>query len=150
MALLTVNGKELQGKCTFRFDKLADKKYSAMDENGNETGGFHNIYLNLLQFSNKHLVAFWDCALDYLGKDKPSVEEIEGALEARFEEDGDTEKAFKEAFRAVDESAFFRRQAKNFWRDLEMMKETGADEEAKATNLKVYKMMTKAREELTA
>jgi hypothetical protein len=150
MAFLEINGKELEAKCNFRFDKLADKKYSDQDRNGNETGGFHSIYMNLLQFSNKHLVAFWDCALDYLGKDKPSIQDIEEALEARFEEDGDTEPTFQEAFKAVDDSAFFKKQAKNFWRDLELMKETGVDEEEKAQNLKVYNRMIAAREELTA
>ncbi|MED4461864.1 tail assembly chaperone [Metabacillus fastidiosus] len=150
MAVLTVKGRELEGKCTFKFDKLADKKYAGVDKDGNETGGFHNIYMNLLQYSNKHLLAFWDCALDYLKKDKPSLEEIEEAIEDRFEEDGGTEEAFKEAFKAIDESAFFGKQARNFWRDLELLKETGVDEEEKATNFKAYNMMIAARDELKA
>lgn len=150
MAVLKIKEKEYEGKCTFRFDKLADKKYSETDKDGNEMGGFHNIYINLLQYSNTHLVAFWDCALDYLMKSKPTIEQIEAALELRFEEDGGSDEAFKEAFKAVDESAFFGKQAKNFWRDLVLMKETGKDEEEKATNLKMYNMLMEARNELKA
>lgn len=149
MAILEVNGKDFEGKCNFRFDKFADKKYNEEDKNGNQAGGFHNIYTGLLQFSNKHLVYFWDCALEYKGKEKPSILEIEEALDARFEKDGGTEEAFKEAFQLIDESAFFGKQARNFWKDLEIMKESGKDDEEKMTNLKVYNRLKAAQKELT-
>lgn len=132
MALLEIKGREYEAKCTFRFERLADKKYSEQDKEGNNVGGFHGLYTNLLQFSNKHLLAFWDCALDYLGKDKPKLEDIEEAIEQRIEEDGDTERLFHEAFNAVDESGFFKKQAKNYWKNIDAYKQTGKTEEEKA------------------
>lgn len=150
MALLEIKGKEYEAKCTFKFDRLADKKYSEEDKDGNSMGGFMSLYMNLLQYSHKHLVAFWDCGLDYLGKDKPSISDIEEALEARIEEDDDTEKLFQEAFNAVDQSGFFKKQAKNFWKDFETVKEQGKTDEEKADNLKMYNMMIARREELKA
>lgn len=150
MTFLVINEKEFEAKCNFRFDKYADKKYGELDENGQKSNGFHNIYLNLLQFSNRHLVHFWDCALEHHGKEKPSIEQIEEALEARFEEDGDTIPAFKDAFVMVDDSAFFKKQAKSFWKNMELMKATGSDEEEKEQNKKAYETMKEAHEELTA
>lgn len=150
MAFLKINGKELEAKCNFRFERLADKKYSEQDKEGNDIGGFHSLYSNLLQYSNKHLLAFWDCALDYLAKDKPKLEEIEAAIEARIEEDGDTEQLFKEAFQIIDESGFFKKQAKNYWKNIEAFKDSGKNEEEKAERAKQVEILLKAREELTA
>ncbi|MFP3422939.1 tail assembly chaperone, partial [Bacillus sp. SIMBA_161] len=81
--------------CNFRFSKLADKKYSKKKEDSDPDNGFDTVFNGLMQFDNDALVAFWDCALDYDPKNKPKVAEIEIALEERFEEDGDTEAAFK-------------------------------------------------------
>lgn len=151
MAALTIKGKELEGKCTFKFDRLADEKYNEEDAKGNKSGGFMNIYMNLLQQThNKYLVAFWECALAYLGKEKPTEVQIEEAIEARIEEDGDAEGLFKETFRMVDESGFFKIQVKTFWKNLETLKESGNDDKDKAQNLKMYSMMKEARDELKA
>lgn len=150
MTFLTIDGKEYEAKCTFKFERLADKKYSEEDKDGNKTGGFMSIYMNLLDYSNTHLLAFWDCALDYLVKDKPSLESVETAIEKRIEEDGDTEKLFKEAFKAVDESGFFKRKAKNFWNDFEMMKESGKTKEEKEQNKTMYNRLITSRDELKA
>ncbi|WP_258831446.1 tail assembly chaperone [Peribacillus frigoritolerans] len=150
MAILEINGKDYEAKCTFKFERLAEKKYAEKDKSENELGGFMSVYMNLLQYSNKHLLAFWDCALEYLSKsDKPKIEDIEEALMKRIEEDDDTEKLFKEAFNAVDQSGFFKKQAKNFWKDFELMKDLGKTEEEKAENLKVYNALKEARSELT-
>lgn len=149
MAKLTINEIEYEGKCTFKFDRLADQKYDDKDTKGNSTGGFMSLYMNLLQYSNKHLVAFWDCALEHKGKDKPPLAAIEAAIEARIEEDGDTELLFKEAFNAVDQSGFFKKQAKNFWKNLAVMKETGKTDEEKQENLKMFNVMEEARKELS-
>lgn len=149
MTFLEIKGKDYEAKCTFKFERLADKKYSEEDKNGNKTDGFMSVYMNLLDYSNKHLLAFWDCALEYLGKEKPKIEDIEDALMARIDEDDDTEQLFKEAFNAVDQSGFFKKQAKNFWKDLEMMKEVGKTEEEKEENLKVFNRLQAARKELT-
>ncbi|MBT2661948.1 tail assembly chaperone [Bacillus sp. ISL-45] len=148
MAFLEINGKEFEAKCIFRFERLADKKYSEQDKDGNEVGGFHGLYTNLLQYSNKHLLAFWDCALDYLVKDKPKLEEIEAAIEKRIEEDGDTEKLFKEAFNAVDESGFFKKQAKSYWKNIETYKKTGKTEEEKAEREQQAEMLFQMRKEM--
>lgn len=150
MAILTIKGKDYEAKCNFKFEKTADKKYNEEDKNGNQAGGFHSIYTGLLQYSNKHLVSFWDCALDYLGKDKPSIADIEEALESRIEQDEDTEPLFKEAFKTVDESGFFKRQAKNFWKNIETFKQTGKTEEEKQQNQKGAEMLIQARKELMA
>lgn len=150
MAILTIKEKDYEAKCNFKFDKLADEKYSEEDKNGNKSGGFHTIYTGLLQYSNKHLVYFWDCALAYLGKAKPSLADIEEALETRIEADGDTEYLFKEAFKTVDESGFFKRQAKNFWRNMENFKKTGKTEEEQKQNEQGINMLIQARDELKA
>lgn len=150
MARLKINEKEYEGKCSFKFDRLADKKYGAKDKDGNDAGGFMTLYMSLLQYSNNHLVAFWDCALENLGKDKPSIDAIEKAIEDRIDEDGDTAVMFQEAFKAVDESGFFKLQAKNFWKNLETMKESGKTVEEKAENLKMYNLMKNAYDELKA
>lgn len=141
MAILEINGKEYEAKCNFRFDRYADKKYGELDENGKMQGGFQQIYMQLLQYSNAHLVAFWDCALEYLGKSKPSTADIEEALMERFEADVDTLPAFKEAFEEVDQSAFFKRPAQSFWKNIDLMKITGKNDEEKETNLKAYETM---------
>lgn len=148
--MLEIEGKNFEGKCTFKFDRLADKKYSEKDKDGNDTGGFMTIYMNLLQFNNKYLLAFWDCALEYLGKDKPTIEQIEAALEARIEEDEDTEPICKEAFKAVDESGFFKKQAKKFWKDFELMKDFGKSDEEKAENKKAYDHLLASLEDMKA
>lgn len=149
MTLLVINGKEVEAKITFASERFADKKYGDKDENGRDVAGLTNIYMNLLDYSNKHLVAFWDCALVHLGKTKPSIEEIESALEAKFEEDGDTLDAFKDAFNAMDESSFFKKAASKFWKNFEMMKDAGKTEEEKESNKKMYQLMQETRTELT-
>jgi hypothetical protein len=149
MSKLEINGKELEGKCTFKFDRLADKEYNEEDAKGNKSGGFMSIYMNLLQRSHpKYLVAFWDCALAHLGKDKPSVNEIETAIEDLLDDDETSEKAYKDAFNMVDESGFFKIQAKNFWKNLEILKNTGTDDKDKAENLKMYNLMHEAKDAL--
>lgn len=148
MAILEIDGKEYQAKATFKFDRLADKKYSEEDNNGNKMGGFMTLYMNLLQYSTKHLIAFWDCGLEHY-KEKPTIEKIEEALEARIEQDGDAEQLFKEAFSVVDQSGFFKIQARNFWKDFAVIKETGKTKEEKDDNKKMYERLTERRKELT-
>lgn len=147
-AFLTINGTEHEAKCTFRFSKLADKKYSKKEKDTDPDNGFGSIFGGLVEFDNNALVAFWDCALDYAPKDKPKLEEIEDALMARFEEDGDTEAAFKEAFKAVDESAFFKKQVQKYWKNVELMKDYGSNEEEKEKHKKMYDHMLAARKEI--
>ncbi|PUB12627.1 tail assembly chaperone [Paenisporosarcina sp. OV554] len=145
MAILNIKDTEHKAKCAFKFDKWADEKYNDEDKKGNKAGGFMNIYNNLLEFETKYLVAFWDCALAYLGKGKPSLSEIEDAIEERIEEDGDTEKLIKEAFNELTDSGFFKMKAKKYWKNLEILKDTGKDDEEKAENLKMYNMIQESR-----
>lgn len=149
MATLTIKGEQHEAKFGFAFKNLADKNYNEKDQKGNEAGGFNGIYTGLLQFDINTLKAFWDCGLAHLKK-RPSISEIEEALEARIEEDGDTEKLFKEAFREIDASGFFMKDAKTFWKNLELFKGMGATEVEKAENAKGVKMLLDARDELMA
>ncbi|AYC28726.1 tail assembly chaperone [Paenisporosarcina cavernae] len=147
MARLTIKGQEYEGKCTFKFDRLADEKYGEADKNGKKSNGFMTLYMSLLQYSNEHLVAFWECALEHL-KVKPSLSDIEEAIEERLENDDDPKQIFQEAFRAVDESGFFKLRAKTFWKNLELMKDSGKTDEEKAENLKMYNLMIESRIEI--
>lgn len=150
MAFLTVDGKDFEGKCNFRFSKLADKKYSKKKDDADPDNGFDTVFNGLMQFDNDALVAFWDCALDYDPKNKPKVAEIEVALEQRFEEDGDTEAAFKEAYEAIDESAFFKKKVQKYWKNIELMKDFGKNEEEREMNKKSYLFMQEAKKEIEA
>lgn len=151
MAFLTIDGKDYEAKCNFKFDRVAEERYNEADKDGNKMGGFMSIYMNLLQFDPTALSAFWDCALSHLGKNlKPSQEQIENALMEKIEEEGDTEGLIKEAFGVIDNSGFFKKQAKNFWKDLEIMKDTGKTKEEKADNLMMYNRLHEAKKEITA
>lgn len=117
MPFLEINGKEYEAKTNFKFERAADAKYSRT-EDGQDIGGFLTIYLGLLQYETKAVLQFWDCALAHYKENKPSIEEIEEAIEARIEQDGDTEKLLKEAFRALDDAGFFKKQLRSIWKEL--------------------------------
>ncbi|QOV10938.1 tail assembly chaperone [Viridibacillus arvi] len=152
MPFLTIKEEELEGKCTFKFDRVSDEKYNSQDQNGNDVGGFSTIYMGLLQFDIKALSQFWDCALSHLSsKEKPSLVEIEEALEARIEDEKEgVEVLFKEAFKAIDQSGFFKLTVKNFWKNLNMVEGMGGTDEEKEQNEKFLTIMKEARNELTA
>jgi len=145
MALLKIKDKEYKAKCTFKFDRLADEKYNEEDKKGNKAGGFMNLLNNLLEFDTNYVTAFWYCALEYLGKDKPSLADIEEAIELRIEEDGDTEKLVKEAYNELTDSGFFKMRTKKYWKNIEILKTTGKTDEEKAENLKMYNMMQESK-----
>lgn len=151
MTTLEIAGKQQEAKFGFAFKNLADKNYSKKDKDGNAAGGFNGIYTGLLQFDIDALKAFWDCGLAHLGtKGRPSITEIEKALEARIDADGETDQLFKEAFKAIDASGFFKKDAKMFWKNLELFKTTGKTEAEKADNEKGAKMLLDAHDELMA
>jgi hypothetical protein len=150
MAILTINGTDHEAKCNFKFDRLAEERYNEADKDGNKMGGFMSIYMNLLQFDPTALSAFWDCALSHLGKGKPGQEDIENALMEQIDKEGDTEGLIKEAFGVIDNSGFFKKQAKNFWKDLEMLKDSGKTKEEKADNLMMYNRLHEAKKEIVA
>lgn len=146
MATLTIGKDQHEAKYGFAFKNLADKNYNETDREGNETGGFISIYQGLLQFNLDALKAFWDCGLAHLKK-RPSMAQIETALEERIEEDGDTEKLFKEAFQEINASGFFKKDAKTFWKNLDMFKEMGTEQE-QAENAKAVQMLLDTKAEL--
>jgi hypothetical protein len=149
MATLTIGKNQYEAKFGFAFKNLADKNYNQTDKEGNEVGGFSAIYTGLLQFDLDALKAFWDCGLAHLGtKGRPSIADIEAALEARIEEDGDTTMLFKEAFREINDSGFFKKDAKTFWKNLELFKTMGKNEEEQAENAKGVQIMLDAKAEL--
>lgn len=150
MATLNINGTEFTAQCGFRFSKLADKKYSRKQQESDPDNGFNTLFAGLIEFENDHLVAFWDCALDYAPKDKPRLEEIEQALEERFKEDHGTEEAFKEAYREIDESDFFGKKVQKYWSNIELMKDFGRNEEEKEQMKMSYKRSQEARKEIEA
>lgn len=127
-AVLTIDGQQLTAKVNFKFEKLADKKYK--DEKG-EMGGLEKIYSDLMSYKSSALIAFWDCATAQYGKNQPSIEKIEEALEKVFEseEEDAVENLFKDAFQSVDNSGFFRLQLKEFWKNLDLVEEMSKEEE---------------------
>ncbi|MGE7750698.1 tail assembly chaperone [Lysinibacillus fusiformis] len=147
MATLTIAGTQQEAKFGFAFKNLADKNYNQTDKEGNDVGGFSAIYTGLLQFDLEALKAFWDCGLAHIKK-RPSISEIELGLEKRIEEDGGTEELFKEAFCEIDSSGFFKRDAKMFWKNLELFKTMGKTDEEKAENEKGIQMLMDAKVEL--
>lgn len=148
MATLTIAGTQQEAKFGFAFKNLADKNYNQKDDKGDEVGGFNYIYTGLLQFDIDALKAFWDCGLAHLGsKGRPTIKDIETAIEDRIENDGGTEELFREAFREIDASGFFKRDAKTFWKNLELFKTTGTDKE-KAENAQGIQILLDAKAEL--
>ncbi|WP_121605304.1 tail assembly chaperone [Virgibacillus sp. Bac332] len=149
MPYLEIDGKQLEARTDFKFDRVANEKYNEPDAKGNTLGGLMNIYMNLLEYDTGYLLAFWDCALSHLKKDKPALDKIEEALMERIEQDGDTEKLFKEAFSKLDTSGFFKKKVKSFWKDFEAMGKVGNKEEQKQ-NKEMLDRMKQRRNELTA
>lgn len=144
--------KEFEAKTNFRFERLAEEKYSK-DPDGKTVGGFINLYLGLLQYDPLSLVAFWDCALHHYKKDKPTVPQIEDALEKLLEED--EEAPFKVAFKVLDAAGFFKKRVKDIWKELareeeEQESETPEEKEKRKEREKGTKMMEQRRRELTA
>ncbi|MDZ5711663.1 tail assembly chaperone [Jeotgalibacillus haloalkalitolerans] len=146
-AYLNIDGREYEAKLSFAFEKLADAKHSQKTDDGEDMGGFRTIYMNLLEISTKHLVAFWECALAH-SKDKITTNQIEAALEKVIEEDGDTDRVFRDAYNAIDDAAFFKKRAQNFWKDLELMKNAGDTDEEKEQHKQMYDRMIQARNEM--
>ncbi|MGE8037827.1 tail assembly chaperone [Lysinibacillus sp. NPDC093692] len=149
MATLTIAEKQQEAKFGFAFKNLADKNYNQTDKEGNDVGGFSAIYTGLLQFDIDALKAFWDCGLAHLGsKGRPKIVEIEEAIEARIDKDKGTEELFKEAFREIDSSGFFKKDAKTFWKNLEKFKDMGKTDEEKEENAMGAQIMLDGKAEL--
>jgi hypothetical protein len=151
MAYLTINGKEYEAQTTFKFERLANQRYS--EQGGQNVGGFMSIYLGLLEYDPLSLFAFWDCALHHYKNDKPALDDIEKVLEQKMEED--EEAPFKEVFKVLDKAVFFRKRVKDIWNELEksdQKKDNETEEERKEreNQEEVAAVMKKRRNELLA
>jgi hypothetical protein len=148
MAFLTINGTEYEAQVIFKFRRTAEKKYSKKGDKGNDQDGFTVIYNGLLEGDVGYLSAFWDCALSHV-KEKPSLDAIEEALLKSSGDDQDFEPLFKEAFGALDKSGFFRQQVRNFWKNVDIMKDfTETEKEQEAAEQMINEMKAN-RERLT-
>lgn len=149
MATLEINGKQIEGKASFAFDRTAKSKYRGHDESGNPIEGFMHIFLGLLSFDTQSLLAFWDCALSHEEK-RPSVSEIELALEKKIEKEGGTTPLIKDAFGVIDDSGFYKEAVKKFWDQLEGVKTAKGTKEEKAAQMQMYNLMHESKAILTA
>ena len=154
MATLTIDGIDYKGKCNFAFDEVADEKYNEKDKKGNDMGGFMSIYTKLLADDLKALLAFWDCALSEYGKKRPTKKDIEKVLMELIddEENGEAEieKLFKDAFKAIHNSGFYRKQTKKLWAQFQKMEEAGETDEEKENNMEAYQELVRTKEALLA
>lgn len=153
MAFLTINDEEYKAKVTFNFARRADDRYKTVQkskEGEYEVSGVESIYQDLLSYKVPALASFWDCAV-HSKKDRPKVEDIEEAIEAEIEKgDEAIDNLFKEAFTALDQSGFFKRQLNEYWKNIELSEKMAKDEKEKAQAKEYIKQMRAKRKELTA
>jgi hypothetical protein len=150
MPTLNIGKKQYEGKLAFAFDKRANEKYAPKDKKEGTTG-LEKIYEDLLNYRTRGLSAFWDCALAYLKKDQPICDDVNDALEVVVESEG-TERLFKESFKALDESGFFKLQLREYWKNvnsIDKMVDEEKKDEVKQANL-AKKMLTDQRKEILA
>jgi len=149
MAYLIIDGKEYQARTDFKFERAANEKYNEADAEGNKQGGLITIYSNLLEYDVLYLSAFWDCALAHLKADKPSLDSIDNAITDHIEEHSDADQLFKDAFSKLDQSGFFKKKVKKFWKNADMVKSLlTTDQEMKSYD-QMLEDMKEARKELT-
>ncbi|MEK4922026.1 tail assembly chaperone [Cytobacillus sp. FSL R5-0569] len=149
MAVLTIGEREYEARTDFKFEKVANEKYNEEDSQGNKQGGLINIYSKLLEFDILFLSAFWDCALSHLKSEKPSLESIENAILKHIEENGDADQLFKDAFRKLDNSGFFKQKVKKYWKNLNLMSDFGETENEKKAILEMIEEAKENRKFLT-
>lgn len=149
MPFLNIDGIDYEAKVNYAFNRLAKEKYFGEDKEGNKSSGLTNIYEKLLRFDHEGLIGFWDCALNSV-KNRPKLFKIEEALEERIEQDGESEQLFKDCFNAMDQSGFFKTQAKKFWKDMEKTEDFVTDEKEKEQVRAYIKQMQESREAMTA
>lgn len=149
MPTLTIGNKQYEARTDFKFERVANEKYNEKDSEGNKQGGLINIYSNLLEYDTLYLAAFWDCALAHLKSDKPSLEAIESAILTHIEEHGDADQLFKDAFQRLDNSGFFKKKVKKYWKNLNMMADFVDDETQKKAVEEILEEAKNARIELS-
>lgn len=163
MLELQINDRIFKGKVDFAFMKKAKEKYERVKEQEYEvkgrtikeeerTPGYEVIYEGLLRDDYDALLYFWDCA--FAGYEQaPTLDEIGQALS-----DTDIDESFNQAFRALDNSGFFKRAVRAYWKKnesfitaLESQVKTIEDEEERELilqGMKQYKELRKIREDM--
>lgn len=149
MAFLTIDGKQFEAKANFKFERTAEKKYK--DEKG-ELSGLEKVYQDLMSYKASAIIAFWDCATSHYAKGQPSIEKIEEALIEIIENgtEEEIEQLYKDAFKAVDNSGFFRLQLREFWNNLDLIDKLAKDETEKEQAKLAKKMFTEKRKALNS
>jgi len=148
MATLTIGNKQYEARTDFKFERVANERYDQADPEGNKQGGLITIYSNLLEYDTLYLAAFWDCALSHLKGDKPSLDSIETAILNHIEEHGDADQLFKDAFQRLDNSGFFRKKVKKYWKNLNMMLDFVETEQEKKAVQEIIEEAKQARNDL--
>ena len=143
-AFLNIKDKEYEAKGTFAFAKRAKQEYPTKENNDS----FSDIFMGLIQNDEEALVKFWDCGTAYIPRRDFKREDIEKAIEARIEEEGDTINLFKEAMSVLDDSAFFKRKAARLKNGLTILNTTGKTDQEKEENKKAYEFIKESMAEL--
>lgn len=132
---LTINGQEVVAKATFFFDQVAEKfKKVTKDDDGKEitTPGFNAIYNGILDFDTDAIADFWECATAYL-KQPPKREEITNALFEVIEEKGDTIELLQGALDVMNNSGFFKRKSRQYWKQMNQAPKMAKEEDKDMT-----------------
>ena len=148
MAELNIKGTTYEARTDFKFQQVADEKYSERDDKGKKVqSGLEVIYANLLEEDILYLSYFWDCALSHL-RERPSLSEIQEALIHEAGTDADYEHFFKAAFSKLDNAGFFRKQVKKFWKNLSSARKILKEEMEKEMFEEMFTEMQEARSRL--
>lgn len=152
MALnLTINNKTFTTKPSFAMVKHANETYGTyIEKTGKYAQGVETILSGVLEESAESIVHYYDAALAHYGKERPTITEIEDALEVRIDEIGDTTPLLKEIYKELSTSGFFKNLTKKFWKNIELMKDFGETEEEKAKNKQAYEYMIERKAEIEA
>lgn len=148
MAYLEINGKDYEGKVSFKFAFVADEKHVQKNKDGVEIqSGVQYVYQKVMNEDPSYLAYFWECALAH-HKQKPTLNDIQDALADKAGEEEDYESLFAEAFQMMDNSGFLKGQVRKFWKEQKMNEDFIENEKDKKA-FKVYmKDMEEAREKL--
>lgn len=146
---LTINEKEYTAKASFAFLKSVQSLGQFTEQTGKIEGGLEALITALVSNDIDSLVDFWSAATAHYGKkDKPTREQIETSLENIIEGGKDIEELFKEAYKFMRESGFFKKRIKLLWEQIEMMKTSGTTEEKKQENEQTYEQFMKMKAEI--
>lgn len=130
---------EVEAKATFFFDQVAEKfAKETEDENGKKitTPGFNAIFNGILDFDTDSIANFWECATAYL-KERPTREQIEQAIFDIIDEKQDTIELLQGALDVMNNSGFFKRKARQFWKQMNQATKMSKEEDKEMTEIGV-------------